>query len=218
MGLSKVGHLTTLRLFYDYFIRETTTIPEAVTTISAGTLRLLLTFISYRAKARKEIRRSRQWFRAAPPRLCCWTESHRVECVRLTRCALTADRCQIASRRAWEASRPRKADAVQVETLTPLSRCAECSTCQRSADVRSCTPPGLYGLRCAAPLHPYIYLIIIGGCADLYSVQRSGGIWYMLEVLRRCDTLQRGAGGIIAVCVGLVSWAVKLGKSQEKRL
>nr|DAJ19785.1 MAG TPA: hypothetical protein [Siphoviridae sp. cthBp9] len=34
-----------------------TTIPEAVTTIPAGTLRLLLTSIGYRAKARKEIRR-----------------------------------------------------------------------------------------------------------------------------------------------------------------
>nr|DAJ91132.1 MAG TPA: hypothetical protein [Caudoviricetes sp.] len=34
-----------------------TTIPEAVTTIPAGTLRLLLTSISYRAKARKEVRR-----------------------------------------------------------------------------------------------------------------------------------------------------------------
>nr|DAO82490.1 MAG TPA: hypothetical protein [Caudoviricetes sp.] len=34
-----------------------TTIPEAITTIPAGTLRLLLTSISYRAKARKEIRR-----------------------------------------------------------------------------------------------------------------------------------------------------------------
>lgn len=34
-----------------------TTIPEAITTISAGTLRLFLTFISYRAKARKKIRR-----------------------------------------------------------------------------------------------------------------------------------------------------------------
>ena len=57
MGLSKASHMTTLRLFYDYFIGETTTILEAVTTIPAGTLRLLLTSISYRAKARKEIRR-----------------------------------------------------------------------------------------------------------------------------------------------------------------
>ena len=34
-----------------------TTIPEAVTTIPAGTLRLLLAIIGYRAKARKEKRR-----------------------------------------------------------------------------------------------------------------------------------------------------------------
>nr|DAQ47860.1 MAG TPA: hypothetical protein [Caudoviricetes sp.]DAS91136.1 MAG TPA: hypothetical protein [Caudoviricetes sp.] len=46
-----------MRLFHDYFSGETTTISEAVTTIPAGTLRLLLTSISYRAKARKEIRR-----------------------------------------------------------------------------------------------------------------------------------------------------------------
>ena len=48
--------------------------------------------------------------------------------------------------------------------------------------------------------------------------RRGVGIWYMLEALRRCDTLQRGAGGIIAACVGLVSWAVEWGKSQEKPL
>ena len=47
---------------------------------------------------------------------------------------------------------------------------------------------------------------------------RDGGIWYALEALRRCDTLQRGAGGIIAVCVGLVPWAVESVKSQEKSL
>ena len=57
MGLSKAGRLTTLRLFHDYFIGETTTISEPVTTIPAGTLRLLLTSIGYRAKARKEMRR-----------------------------------------------------------------------------------------------------------------------------------------------------------------
>nr|DAR20788.1 MAG TPA: hypothetical protein [Caudoviricetes sp.] len=34
-----------------------TTIPETVMTIPAGTLRLLLTSISYRAKARKKLRR-----------------------------------------------------------------------------------------------------------------------------------------------------------------
>jgi len=42
-----------------------TTIPEAVTTIPSGTLRLLLTSISYRAKARKSCGGIRQWFRAA---------------------------------------------------------------------------------------------------------------------------------------------------------
>ena len=47
----------TLRLFHDYFVGETTTIPEPVTTIPAGTLRLLLALIGYRAKARKELRR-----------------------------------------------------------------------------------------------------------------------------------------------------------------
>lgn len=47
---------------------------------------------------------------------------------------------------------------------------------------------------------------------------RDGGIWYALEALRRCDTLQRGAGGIIAACVGLLSATVEWCKSQEKRL
>ena len=42
----------------------------------------------------------------------------RVECAGLTGCALTADRRQIASRRAWKASRPRQTNPVQVETLT----------------------------------------------------------------------------------------------------
>lgn len=41
----------------------------------------------------------------------------RVECA--SRCALTIDRCQIASRRAWEAPQRFRADLVQVETLTP---------------------------------------------------------------------------------------------------
>jgi hypothetical protein len=41
---------------------------------------------------------------------------------------------------------------------------------------------------------------------------------YALEVLRRCDMLQRGAGGVISAFAGLVLWAVKWGKSQEKPL
>ena len=46
----------------------------------------------------------------------------------------------------------------------------------------------------------------------------ASGIWYALEVLRRCDTLQRGADGIIFAFSGLVSAAVEWYKPQEKRL
>ena len=56
----------TLRLFHDYQ-------PGEVTTIPAGTLRLLLTSIGYRAKARKEIRRKPPMVPRRPPRPCCWT-------------------------------------------------------------------------------------------------------------------------------------------------
>ena len=52
-------------------------------------------------------------------------------------------------------------------------------------------------------------------CAESGS---GGGIWCALEALRRCDTLQRGAGGVIVDCIGLVSAVVEWGKSQEKRL
>ena len=75
-------------------------------TIPAGTLRLLLTSISYRAKARKEVRRKPPMVPHRPPRSCCWTAPPGGWC--------RADRGQIASRRA---------DPVQVETLT-LCRCA----------------------------------------------------------------------------------------------
>nr|DAM22508.1 MAG TPA: hypothetical protein [Caudoviricetes sp.] len=69
-----------------------TTIPKAVTTIPAGTLRLLLTSISYRAKARKEVRRKPPMVPHRPPCLCRWI-------------APPGGGCQ--------------ADPVQVETLTP---------------------------------------------------------------------------------------------------
>ena len=45
-------------------------------------------------------------------------------------------------------------------------------------------------LHCLAWIHnrahrcALIYLIIIGGCVELYSVQRGGGIWYTLEGVR----------------------------------
>ena len=64
------------------------------TTISAGTLRLLLTSIGYRAKARKEMRRQAA-NGSAPP-----AAPLPLDCPPGGGCALTADRCQIASRRA----------------------------------------------------------------------------------------------------------------------
>lgn len=115
---------TILRLFsirllciytYNYGYYTTTISRLLVTTIPAGTLRLLLTSISYRAKARKEMRRKPPMVPPRPGRL-------------LTR-------RQTASRRAWEASRSRRADPVQAETLTRRR---------------------WHGLRCAAPSYiPY---------------------------------------------------------------
>lgn len=120
-----------------------TTIPEPVTTILTGTLRLLLTSISYRADP-----------------------------------SAGASGAELAS---------------DPQTV--------------GAD------PAAAGMVC-----PLIYLIIIGGCADLCSVWRGGGIWYLLSASGRVYALQRGAGGIIPACVGLVSWAVERVQSQEKPL
>lgn len=78
--------------------------------------------------------------------------------------------------------------------------------------------PAAAGMVCDM-LHPLIYLIIIGGL--YWPVQRpnvAAVFWYALEVLRRCDTLQRGAGGIISACIDLVSWAIERVQSQEKPL
>ena len=44
---------------------------------------------------------------------------------------------------------------------------------------------------------------------------RGGGVWYRLSVSGRVYALQRVAGGIIAACVGLLSWAVERVQSQE---
>lgn len=45
-----------------------------------------------------------------------------------------------------------------------------------------------------------------------------GGIWYALDVLRRCDTLQRGAGEVISAFVGLLFAVVELVQSPVKPL
>ena len=67
-------------------------------------------------------------------------------------------------------------------------------------------------------LHSYIHYYNRAAVLTCTASGVAAGIWYVLDVLRRCDTLQRGAGGIIAACVGLVSAAVECDKSQEKRL
>ena len=94
----------------------------------------------------------------------------------------------------------------------PLSRHSGCSTCQRSADGRSW--PRRAGMICA----PLIYLIVIGGCADLYSVRRGGGIWYRWMGCTWRYALRRGTGGVYAACVDAVLCALEWGKSTEKPL
>ena len=51
------------------------------------------------------------------------------------------------------------------------------------------------------------------GCT---ASRRGGGIWYRLSASGRCDTFQRGAGGTIAACVGLVSWTMEWVKTSGK--
>lgn len=69
-----------------------------------------------------------------------------------------------------------------------------------------------------APLSPYIHYYNRAAALTCTAsgVALVSGIGYRASGC--CDTLQRGAGGIISVCVGLVLWAVERGKSQEKPL
>ena len=69
-----------------------------------------------------------------------------------------------------------------------------------------------------APLRSYIPYYNIDVTMDCAAPGRYGGIWYALEALRRCDTLQRGADSVISAFVGLVSWAAEWVKPQEKPL
>lgn len=132
-----------------------------------------------------------------PPRPLLLNCPRRVEGAGLTRCALTADTLSAL------ASDPHTVGA----DSAGLAWSAICCTVWHGSITGR-------GAHCCTLIYP----IIIGGCAELHSVRHSGCIWYVLEVLRRCDTLQRGAGGIIAACVGLVSATVEWGKLQEKRL
>ena len=102
----------------------------------------------------------------------------------------------------------RRADHVQVETLTPQQVRRVCTADSVSALV---SDPQTAGADSAG-------LAWYAGCADLYGVRRGAGIWYRCMLYRRCYTLQRGADSVISAFVGLVSATVELGKSQEKRL
>lgn len=99
-----------------------TTIPEAVTTISAKALRLLLTSISYRAKARKEMRREPPMVPRRPPR---------------------------PGRRSAPPGGGCRVDTVQVETLPPqqVRRVQTMPAIRRRQEL---TLSVWHGLRCAA--------------------------------------------------------------------
>lgn len=74
------------------------------------------------------------------------------------------------------------------------------------------TPPGWHGLPSYIPYYNRRSALT---CA---ASRRGGGVWYWLSVSGRVYALQRGAGGIIAACAGLVSRAVEWVQSQEKPL
>lgn len=175
------------------------------TTIPAGTFRLLLTSISYRAKARKEMRREPPMVPRRPPRSCCWT-ARRVE----------GARPQAAGRGKYRDRR--RADRVQVETLTPQQVRRVCTADSVSALVSDlqtagADPAGLaWSVICCTVWHrsitgvrPYIHYYNGAAVLTCTAPRRGGGIWYRCGASGRFDTLQRGAGGIIAACVGLVS-------------
>jgi hypothetical protein len=92
--------------------------------------------------------------------------------------------------------RRRSRKKAQCQANARLTRCQANARCRKHRD-----PAGL-----AWPLHPYIPYYNRAAVLGCTASGRDAGIWYVLEVLRRCDTLQRGAGGIIAAFAGLVSW------------
>lgn len=128
----------------------------------------------------------------------------------------------------------RRADLVQVETMTNQQVRRVCTAGSVSAlasdpHTERADPAGLaWSAICCTVWHGSIT-----GGAPLYTfynrrlcwpVQRPAWSWYLgmcWMASGRCDTLQRGAGGIITACAGLVLLAVERvnrGKSPCKAL
>lgn len=107
----------TLRLFHDYFIGEITTIGYDYSRICYDYFsRNATTIAPLLAIGRKPEKNTAVAVNGSAPPAAPSAAGlpRRVEGARLTRCALAADRCQIASRRA---------DPVQVEALAPQKMC-----------------------------------------------------------------------------------------------
>ena len=108
-----------------------------------------------------------------------------------------------------------------METLTPQQVRRVCTAYAQLALVsvhtrQELTPPGLHGLRYAASSYiPYYNMAAELTCTASW---RDGGIWYTLEALRRCDTLQRVASGVMVDCIGLVSLDAEREQSKETPL
>lgn len=171
MGLSNCGHLTTLRLFYDYLSGETTTIGYDYSSRNAATIADLY-WLSGESPKRDAVEAANGFAPpAAPPAA-----------------GLPAG---------W--SMPER-DRRRAGMVCAMLHCLA----------------WIYNR--GAPLRPYIYLIIIGRLRC--PVQRPAWRWYLVsvEVLRRCEVLHRGAGGVISAFAGLVLYAVEWVKLPETHL
>ena len=114
----------------------------------------------------------------------------------------------------------RQANRVQVETLTPQQVRRVCTTDSVSAlasdqQVAGADPAGLAWSAVCCTLMPYYNRAAVLSCTASGVVS---GIRYRCRASCRCDALQRGAGDIIADCVGLVSAVVEREQSPEKLL
>ena len=96
--------------------------------------------------------------------------------------------------------------------LTPSAGAPGAALASDPHTVGADQPPGWHGL--SSYIHYYNRRPVLACVAS----RRDGVIWYRWSASGRVYVLQRGAGGIIAAFVGLVSWAVERVQSQEKPL